>query len=220
MVISPILINTWGGYVLIPNCGIELIGHEREMLMITICNYTESDAEEVGRLIADTYSEFNLSFASPEDRNLMLGPFRHAWSSDASHQKAIVEILRSQMFYVAVNKGEIAGILRGRKERLASLFVRKDFHHQGIGRKLVEHFESESIKQGNSVIRLAATVYAIPFYLKLGYKKSSGLRNGWSFEGHGFTYQPMKKQFVDEQSHTKGINRNLYDKERGKNDIH
>jgi len=161
--------------------------------MITIRNYTENDAEEVGRLIADTYSEFNLSFASPEDRNLMLGPFRHTRSSDDVHRKAIVEILRSPMFYVAETEGDIAGILRGRKERLASLFVRRDFHHQGIGRKLVTHFEAESLKQGTSLIRVAATLYAIPFYLKLGYQRSSGLRNSWSFEGYGFPYQPMKK---------------------------
>ena len=161
--------------------------------MITIRNYKENDAKEVGQLIADTYSEFNLSFASSEDRNLMLGPFRHAWSLDPSHQRAIMEILRSPMFYVAEIEDEIAGILRGRKERLASLFVRKDFHHQGIGRKLVTYFENESLKQGTSFIRVAATLYAIPFYLRLGYKKSSGLRNSWSFEGYGFPYQPMKK---------------------------
>ena len=165
--------------------------------MITIRNYAEDDAEEVGRLIADTYSEFNLSFASPEDRNLMLGPFCHAHSSDETHRKAIVEILRSPMFYVAEIDDEIAGILRGRKERLASLFVRRDFHHQGIGRKLVTHFEAESLKQGTSLIRVAATLYAIPFYSKLGYKKSSGLRNSWSFEGYGFPYQPMKKIILE-----------------------
>ena len=161
--------------------------------MINIRNYSENDAEEIGQLIADTYSEFNLSFASQEDRNLMLGPFRYAHSSDDAHRKAIIEILRSPMFYVAESNGKIAGILRGRKERLASLFVHKDFHHQGVGRKLVNHFETESVRQRISVIRVAATLYAIPFYLKLGYRKSSGLRNSWSFEGYGFPYQPMKK---------------------------
>jgi len=161
--------------------------------MIAIRDYTDNDAEEVGRLIADTYSEFNLSFASSQDRDLMLGPFLHARAQDVSRKKAIAEILRSPMFYIAGTCGNIVGILRGRRERLASLFVRKDFHRQGIGCKLVEHFEAESARQGVSVIHVAATLYAIPFYLKLGYKKSSGLRNGWSFEGHGFLYQPMKK---------------------------
>jgi len=39
--------------------------------MITIRCYQESDAESVGRLIADTYGEFNLSYMPPEER----GPF-------------------------------------------------------------------------------------------------------------------------------------------------
>ncbi len=164
--------------------------------MTTIRNYQESDTREVGCLIADTYSEFNLSFATPEDRDLMLGPFRHAQSSDEAHQQAIVEILRSPIFLVAEREDQIAGVLRGRKERLASLFVRKDFHQQGIGRRLVESFETEMIEQGVSVIRVAATIYAVPFYAKLGYKKSTGLRTSWSFDGYGLPYQPMKKKLT------------------------
>jgi len=37
------------------------------------------------------------------------------------------DVLAGKVF-VAESNGEIAGVLRGRKERLASLFVRKDFH--------------------------------------------------------------------------------------------
>jgi GNAT superfamily N-acetyltransferase len=84
-------------------------------------------------------------------------------------------------------------VLRGRKERLASLFVRGDHHRQGIGRRLVEQFEQECMRQGATVIRVAATLYAIPFYTALGYQRTTGVRNGWSFEGTGLKYQPMKK---------------------------
>ena len=35
--------------------------------MVTIRNYDESDAEKVGKLIADTYSKFNLSFVSSRE---------------------------------------------------------------------------------------------------------------------------------------------------------
>jgi len=38
-----------------------------------IRRYQEPDAEQVGRLIADTYSEFNLSFASPKRESCYLG---------------------------------------------------------------------------------------------------------------------------------------------------
>jgi len=123
----------------------------------------------------------------------MLGPFRHARSPEKSHQEAIAEVLQSPIFLVAETEREIVGILRGRKERLASLFVRKDYHRQGVGRRLVEQFEQESLAQRVAVIRLAATLYAVPFYLKMGYKKSTGVRIGWSFEGHVLPIQPMKK---------------------------
>ncbi|MBN1485433.1 MAG: GNAT family N-acetyltransferase [Chloroflexia bacterium] len=161
--------------------------------MTTIRRYRESDAPEVGKLIADTYSEFNLSFVPPDELGLFLGPFRHARSQQKLHQQAIAQVIQSAMVYVAEADGEIVGVLRGRKERLGSLFVRGDHHRQGIGRKLVERFEQESLRQGVTIIRVAATLYAVPFYLAMGYKRSTGVRTGWSFEGRGLKIQPMRK---------------------------
>jgi putative acetyltransferase len=161
--------------------------------MLTIRPYCESDAESVGRLIADTYSRFNLSFASSDELVKLLGPFRHAWSTEPAHREAIAQVVRAPMVLVAEEDGEIIGVLRGRKERLASLFVREDHHRRGIGRRLVEQFEQESIRQEVKEIRVAATLYAIPFYTALGYRPTTGVRNGWSFEGTGLRYQPMKK---------------------------
>jgi len=40
---------------------------------------------------------------------------------------------------------------------------------------------------------VAATLYALPFDLAMGYKRSTGVRTGWSFEGHGLKFQPMRK---------------------------
>jgi predicted N-acetyltransferase YhbS len=161
--------------------------------MLTIRPYRESDAESVGRLIADTYSRFNLSFAAPEELGKLLGPFRQARSAEPAHREAIAQVIRAPLVFVAEEDGDIVGVLRGRKERLASLFVRGDHHRRGIGRRLVAQFEQESVRQEMRVIRLAATLYAIPFYAALGYRKTTGIRNGWSFEGTGLQYQPMKK---------------------------
>lgn len=163
------------------------------MKMIEIRNYQETDSIEVGVLIADTYSEFNLDFASAKERVKLLGPYRHARSTDPEHRQAIARVIQSPMCYVADVGGEIAGVLRGRRERLRSLFVHKNYHRQGVGRKLVKHFEGESARLGVSVIRVASSLYAIHFYLKMGYKKTTGIRAGWSFEGSGLQYQPMKK---------------------------
>jgi len=161
--------------------------------MITIRPYQESDAADVGTLIADTYGAYNLSFAPPDERGLFLGPFRYAGSSNPAHKEAIARVIRAAMVFVAVDSGEIVGVLRGRKERLQSLFVRGDHHRQGIGRSLVVCFEEACVLEGSTVIRVAATLYAVPFYLAMGYKRWTGVRSGWSFEGHGLKVQPMRK---------------------------
>ena len=166
---------------------------EDAIYMTVIRRYKEQDAQRVGKLIADTYREFNLSFVPSKDLGLFLGPFQHARSPDPAYQAAIARVIRSAMVYVAEDAGEIVGVLRGRKDRLASLFVRGDHHRQGIGRRLVERFERDCLRQGVTVMRVTATLYAVPFYLSLGYKRSTGERTGWSFEGHGLPIQPMRK---------------------------
>lgn len=169
------------------------------MLEVTlkIRPYQDADAVPAGKLIAATYREFNLSFLLLEEQGAYLGPFQFADSTDETHQKEIAQVLQAEMVFVAENEeGEIVGILRGRRDRLHSLFVRGDMHHQGIGSLLVEHFEQACLAMGGKVIRLASTLYAVPFYQKIGYKKSTGVRSGWSFAGENFKWQPMKKLMI------------------------
>ncbi len=162
--------------------------------MITIRKYQKKDSIEVGRLIADTFKKYNLSYASPEDQQKLLGPFRHARSNNESHKKGIAKILTAPMIFVAVqDKKEIVGVLRGSKEKMQSLFVYGKTHRKGIGQKLVQRFEKECLSQGSNLIRLMATIYATPFYQKMGYKKTTGIRVMNCFEGTGLKYQPMKK---------------------------
>ena len=72
--------------------------------------------------------------------------------------------------------------LRDRKRRAA-----------GWGRR----FEQEYIAKGVRVFKLSATLYAVPFYLSVGYKRSTGIRSMHSFEEGGLPYQPMKKVMID-----------------------
>jgi len=166
--------------------------------MIIIRDYQENDANSVGKLIADTYSEFNLTFAPPEERNEFLGPFQYARSVEKSHQEEIARVIRASMVFVAEKDGEIVGVLRGRKDKLQSLFVRGDHHRQGIGRRLVKRFEQDCLAQGAVEIRLMSTLYAVPFYQAMGYKKSTGVKRMKSFEGEGLPYQPMRKVLKSE----------------------
>jgi GNAT superfamily N-acetyltransferase len=150
-------------------------------------------------LIADTYSEFNLSELTTKQQETMLGPFLYARSSEPSHQKAIAEAIHAPTVLVAEMSGQIVGVLRGGRTDemgrtvLQSLFVSGNHHRQGIGRKLVERFEKEYIARGVTVFKLLATLHAVPFYLAMGYRKSTGVRFIHSFEGQGLPSQPMKK---------------------------
>jgi hypothetical protein len=69
--------------------------------MTTIRCYREREAASVGKLIADTYSEFNLAFVPAEELGLFLGPFRYARSQEEPPKEAIVKVIRSAMVFVA-----------------------------------------------------------------------------------------------------------------------
>jgi len=167
--------------------------------MLTIRPYQESDAQNVGVLIADTYGKYNLSEFSSAQRDEMLGPFLYARSEEESHRKAIADVLHAPTVLVAELDGRVVGVLRGGRVDslgrtvLQSLFVSGSHHRQGVGRQLVERFEQEYILRGVTVFKLLATMEAVPFYLEMSYRKSTGARSIHSFEGRGLTSQPMKK---------------------------
>ena len=167
--------------------------------MLEVRKYRQADAERIGRLIADVYGEFNLREAEPDKRTSMPGPFAFANSSMPQHQEAIVNTISAPSVWVAEQGSEIAGVLRGGRtdERgrtvMSSLFVSGQHHRRGIGRALMERFEQEYAALGTVVFKLSATLYAVPFYLSAGYKKSTGVRLTRSFGEPGLSYQPMKK---------------------------
>ena len=136
---------------------------------------------------------------TPEKRASMLGPFACSRSSNPEHHQAIAAAISAPSVWVAEQDGQIIGVLRGGRTDykgrtvLSSLFVSEKHHRQGIGRALVEHFEQEYISKGVSIFKLSATLYAVPFYLGVGYKKSTGIRSMSSFGEYGLPYQPMKK---------------------------
>ena len=164
-------------------------------MSIRLRRYRNADAIEVGRLIAKTFRDFNLSYASPEEQEKLLGPFRHASSDDTMHKAQIANLIDAPIVLVVEDAiaGQIVGVLRGRPGRLHSLFVRASHHRRGIGRRLMERLERETRDAGIDKITMQATLYAVPFYQSLGYVRSTGVRSGPCFDGTGFKYQPMKK---------------------------
>jgi len=166
-----------------------------DAMQTTIRRYRESDAETAGCLIAETFRRFNLSYASAGEQERLLGPFRHAGSSDPAHRREIAALLQAPIVLAATVRetGRIVGILRGRPGRLHSLFVHEEFHRRGIGRAMMAVFEATCLASGVDRITMQSSLYAVPFYQALGYKRSTGVRSGPCFDGADFPYQPMKK---------------------------
>lgn len=168
--------------------------------MITIRAYKEGESRRVGILIADTFRQFNLAYATPDEQEMLLGPFREARSRDSGAQEAIAQVIQAPVVLVADHEGNIVGVLRGSPGRLHSLFVAASHQGRGIGRRLVQQFEEACLQEGSTKITLASSLYAVPFYLALGYRKSTGVRTGRCFDGQGFPFQPMRKQLTTGQS--------------------
>lgn len=161
--------------------------------MIQVRSFQDSDALAVGVLIADTYAKYNLDFASADQQAQLLGPFRNARSNLPEHRAELARTISAHWVFVAEDEGAVVGVLRGRPGRLHSLFVSEDRHRQGVGRLLVEHFEAECRALSVPSITLASSLYAVPFHLAMGYKRSTGVRKLLSFGVTGLRTQPMKK---------------------------
>ena len=136
---------------------------------------------------------------TPEKRESMLGPFAFARSSDAEHREATANAITAPSVRATEKDGEIVGVLRGGRTDykgrtvLSSLFVSEKHHRQGIGRALVERFEQEYSAKGVDTIKLSSMLFAVPFYLSVGYEKLSDVCSMHSFDKSGLPYQPMKK---------------------------
>ncbi len=103
------------------------------------------------------------------------------------------------VFIAEDENGNITGLLRGQPGRLHCLFVADWYFFQNTGRLLLEKFEHYNQQLDSPKITLAAHLYSIPFYLRLGYKRSTGIRSGWSFQGRDLKWQPMKKVLAKPQ---------------------
>ncbi len=86
--------------------------------------------------------------------------------------------------------GVVQGSVRDDCAKLGLLFVDKRYHRKGIGTELTNKIENR-FKKKVDVVKLYSSIFALEFYQKAGYVKSTGLRSK-----NGFVYIPMKKVFT------------------------
>ncbi len=154
-----------------------------------IRKFKASDSKRVAFIIRNTFAHFNrkegtksavdkyINFYDPKSRGL---------------NKIVEGFTQTHIFYVAVEKNQLIGMVRGNEKRAVNLFVLGEYHRRGVGRRLMEYFEADAKKRGSHEIKIRASLYAAPFYESLGYKKTTGIRT--SPRLFNLKYQPMRKE--------------------------
>jgi ribosomal protein S18 acetylase RimI-like enzyme len=156
---------------------------------INIREFTEADSREVSDLAMTTFQDYNGDdYFSKTGIQKVLDSWNHQ-----KNDHFIEDMRRTDIYFLAVEpRGSIVGLIRGTKNEINSLFVKGDFHNNGIGRILMERFESEAHRQGSHEIRLESSIFATLFYEKMNFEKTSILLN---YEG--LKVYSMKKYLTE-----------------------
>jgi GNAT superfamily N-acetyltransferase len=151
-----------------------------------IIKFQKRDTNKVASLISRTFKTFNSSdYFSKKAADDYIKFFDPKVTSEDEIYKIFI---KATIFYVAEEGGKIVGAIRGTPNRISSLFVDGKQHRKGIGEKLLLKFEKEAVKQASSEIKVRSQLYSLIFYEKMGYKKTTGIRNA-----KGLKVYPIKK---------------------------
>ena len=154
-----------------------------------IRKYKSADLNSVLSLIRRTYTKFNFNEGSKKASEDYLNKF----SSDKINLVKIKEtFLKIPIFLVGIKNKKIVGVIIGNMDRIINLYVEGIEHRKGIGAILVDKFERLAKEKGSTRIKIRSSIYAIPFYQKMSYKKTTGIRSFYSLK-----FQPMIKLFKD-----------------------
>src|SRR3989344_100268 len=152
---------------------------------IKIRKFKDSDILGVVSLIKETFYKYNKKEATKTGIKNYLTYYS---INKDNLEKVKISFLKTPIFFVSLDNKKIVGMIRGTKSYMVNLFVNGNYHNQGIGRELVNKFENEAKKQVYSEIKIRASLFAVPFYQKIGYKKTTGIKNY-----KGIKVYPMKK---------------------------
>lgn len=144
--------------------------------------------EEVERAIALAWEVF-LQFEAPDYPLEGVETFRR----DVVENRGFLENCRSGVcpMYGAFQGSRIVGMIGMRSSRthINLLFVKKDYHHLGIGRRLFEYLLQDQRGNNPSLreVTLNSSPYAVGFYLRLGFEPVAEER-----VAGGIRYTPMR----------------------------
>ena len=154
--------------------------------MAAIRRYRAADARAVCRLISRTYARFCKGEGTPE---AVRSYIRSYDPTGRTNQELQHRLSRTPGILLATSGSRVVGVTRWRENRMFNLFVDAAYQRRGIATQLVRRFEQACRCSGYREVALHASLYAVPFYQAVGYRRTTGVRNL-----HGLQTQPMKKK--------------------------
>lgn len=150
---------------------------------IAIEKYNQGELFEINRLIRSVYDEFVAPDYCDTGNQLF-----YDYISTNNMEKRIAD--GTDQIYTAKINGMIAGVIAFKNlSHLSLLFVSKQYHGQGIARKMFNHHAGFIVSEKIDEITVNASPYSKPIYEKLGFMAVSEMK-----ELNGIKYFPMIKK--------------------------
>lgn len=140
-----------------------------------IRKFEERDVVEVANLAMETFKRYNGS--DFYDKDAIANTLAYFDPTKNNKQRLLEKFSKKFIFYVAVEEDKIVGMINGVPNRISSLFVDGAQHRKGVGKELFNSFEFEAIEYGSNRISIEASLYAVNFYEKMGFDKTTGIIN-------------------------------------------
>ena len=135
--------------------------------------FEEKDAKEVSDLIIRTLRETNIRDYSEEYIENLVKTLQ---PEDIAGRSAWTHMIVALDGEKIVGCGAI-GPYWGREDEssLFTIFVLPEYQGQGIGREIIQTLEADEYSLRAKRIEIPASVTAVPFYLKMGYRYKNGV---------------------------------------------
>lgn len=138
------------------------------------------DAKEISSIIQKTLFETNSRYYQKSVLNYL----SNEYSPDN-----LIKMAEKKELFVAIDNGIIIGVAAVEDNDISTVFILPEYQNQGIGKKLMKKVEDVAKNNGFREVKLNASINALEFYKKIGYKKGKRVEK----ENLGVTYEMIKE---------------------------
>lgn len=126
-----------------------------------IRRFEARDAQDASSIVTDCFVGLDLGRHTSRGIQIQL---------EGNTPQKLIEKSRRISYFVATRQGEVVGICGHDRERVHTLFVRRDCQREGIGGGLLAHVLDHARSEGIGEIRTWSTVFAKEFYCGFGFE--------------------------------------------------